>query len=83
MYLISMLHKDSRMCVTGVMHECSFMQSKYLLYYIIYKLITCIGLRTTETECFSLAEGSLRDTRNSLSKRPILLHEFTIGCEKL
>jgi hypothetical protein len=67
------------MCVTGVMHECSFMQSKYLLYYIIYKLITCIASRTTETKCFTIAEGSLRDSLNSVSKRPILLHEFTIG----
>ena len=29
-----MLHKDLRMCVTGVMHEHSFMQIIYYLYII-------------------------------------------------
>ncbi len=54
-----------------------FYEDIYNIYIIYYKLITCIASRTTETECFSLAEGSLRDTRNSLSKRPILLLDLS------
>jgi hypothetical protein len=74
-----MLHKDLRMCVTGVMHEHSFMKIRLIYIIYIYKLITCIASRTTESRCFTIAEGSLRDSLNSMSKRPILLHEFTIG----
>ena len=39
---LALLHKDSRRCVTGVMHECSFMQNVYLLLilnkYILHRL---------------------------------------------
>ncbi len=33
-YIIT-LHKDLRMCVTGVMHEHSFMKNEYIVY-ILY-----------------------------------------------
>ena len=32
--IIALLHKDLRMCVTGVMHEHSFMQNVYYLLFI-------------------------------------------------
>jgi hypothetical protein len=48
----------------------------YLLY-IIYKLITCIASRTTETDSFTIAEGSLVGSLNTLSKRPILLLDLS------
>jgi hypothetical protein len=45
-----------------------FYEEQIALWQEQYKLITSIGPRTTESKCFSLAEGSLSYSWNSLSK---------------
>jgi hypothetical protein len=45
-----------------------FYEDKNNMYNIYYILITYIGSRTTETNSFSLAEGSLSYSQNSVSK---------------
>ena len=56
-----------------------FYEEQLALWQEQYKLITCIASRTTEADSFSIAEGSLSYSPNSVSSLPILLHEFTIA----